>query len=177
MKIFLIGMMGSGKSFCSKKLAKKLKIQAYDLDRVIEMTEDLTIAEIFEEEGEAYFRKEEAKILRWFGEKKSFVLATGGGAPCFYDNMEWMNQNGITIWLNEPVNVLVERLKSEKNQRPLIKDLTDDELAEFLTNKISERSQFYSLATHTVEYSSMKESELLKLIKKSVEIEELKLKS
>lgn len=165
MKIFLVGMMGSGKSFCSKKLAKKLKIAAYDLDKLIEMTEDITIAEIFEEEGEEYFRKEESKILRWFAEKKAFVLATGGGTPCFHKNMEWMNENGITIWINEPVNVLVERLKKEKDHRPLIKDLSDDELGAFLTNKLAERTPFYSMATHTIEYSSMKEADLVKLIK------------
>ena len=165
MKIFLIGMMGSGKSFCSKKLAKKLKIAAYDLDKLIEMTEDISIAEIFEEEGEEYFRKEESKILRWFDEKKNFVLATGGGTPCFHKNMEWMNENGITIWINEPINVLVERLKKEKEHRPLIKDLSDDKLASFLTNKLAERTPFYSMATHTIEYSSMKDAELVKLIK------------
>lgn len=165
MKIFLVGMMGSGKSFCSKKLAKKLKIAVYDLDKLIEMTEDITIAEIFEEEGEEYFRKEESKILRWFEEKKTFVLATGGGTPCFHKNMEWMNENGITIWINEPINVLVERLKKEKEHRPLIKDLSDDEMAEFLTNKLVERTQFYSMAAHTIEYSSMKDADLVKLIK------------
>jgi shikimate kinase len=169
MKIFLIGMMGSGKSFCSKKLAKKLKVSAYDLDSIIEMTEDLTIAEIFEEEGEEYFRKEEAKILRWFGEKKAFVLATGGGTPCFHKNMEWMNQNGITIWLNEPVDVLVERLKPEKEHRPLLKDLSDDELATFLTNKLAERHQYYSTATHSIEYSKMKDADLLDLLKEEIQ--------
>ncbi len=182
MKIFLIGMMGSGKSYCSKKIAKKLKIPAFDLDTIIEMTEDLTIAEIFEEEGEEYFRKEEAKILRWFGEKKAFVLATGGGTPCFHKNMEWMNENGITIWLNEPINVLVERLKPEKEHRPLLKDLSDDELASFLTNKLAERNLYYSKATHSIEYSTMKDADLLDLLKEEikkfkVETEKLKLES
>lgn len=182
MKIFLIGMMGSGKSFCSKKLAKKLKIPAFDLDTIIEMTEDLTIAEIFEEEGEEYFRKEEAKILRWFGEKKAFVLATGGGTPCFHKNMDWMNENGITIWLNEPVPVLVERLKTEKEHRPLLKDLSDDELASFLTNKIAERKLYYSMAKHTIEYSTMKDADLLDLLKEEIkkfkeETEKLKVES
>lgn len=168
MKIFLIGMMGSGKSFCSKKLAKKLKIPAFDLDTIIEMTEDLSIAEIFAEEGEEYFRKEEAKILRWFGEKKAFVLATGGGTPCFHKNMEWMNENGVTIWLNEPVNVLVDRLKPEKDHRPLVKDLSDEELASFLTNKLAERNQYYSKAKHSIEYSTMKDADLLNLLKDEI---------
>ena len=164
MKIFLIGMMGSGKSYCAKKIAKKLKLAAYDLDNLVEMTEDLTIAEIFEEEGEEYFRKLEAKILRWFGEKKNFVLATGGGTPCFHKNIDWMNENGITIWLNEPIDVLVERLKPEKNHRPLISELSDEELGSFLTNKLAERTPFYSQAKHTVEFSSIKEKDFFKLI-------------
>jgi len=164
MKIFLIGMMGSGKSYCAKKIAKKLKLAAYDLDNLVEMTEDLTIAEIFEEEGEEYFRKLEAKILRWFGEKKNFVLATGGGTPCFHKNIDWMNENGITIWLNEPIDVLVERLKPEKDHRPLISELSDEELGSFLTNKLAERTPFYSQAKHTVAYSSIKEKAFFKLI-------------
>ena len=157
-------MMGSGKSYCAKKIAKKLKLAAYDLDNLVEMTEDLTIAEIFEEEGEEYFRKLEAKILRWFGEKKNFVLATGGGTPCFHKNIDWMNENGITIWLNEPIDVLVERLKPEKNHRPLISELSDEELGSFLTNKLAERTSFYSQAKHTVEFSSIKEKDFFKLI-------------
>jgi len=167
MKIFLVGMMGSGKSFCAKKLAKKLKVPVYDLDNIIEITEDMTIAEIFEEEGEDFFRKLEAQVLRWFGEKKTFVLATGGGTPCFHKNIEWMNNNGISIWLNEPISTLVERLKTEKEHRPLIKDLSDEELSTFLTNKLAERTPFYSQAKHTIEYSTMKEAELVKLIKEN----------
>ena len=164
MKIFLIGMMGSGKSYCAKKIAKKLKLAAYDLDNLVEMTEDLTISEIFEEEGEEYFRKLEAKILRWFGEKRNFVLATGGGTPCFHNNIDWMNENGITIWLNEPIDVLVERLKPEKYHRPLISGLSDEELGSFLTNKLAERTPFYSQAKHTVEFSSIKDKDFFKLI-------------
>ena len=164
MKIFLIGMMGSGKSYCAQRIAKKLKLRAYDLDNLIEMTEDLTISEIFEEEGEAYFRKLEATVLRWFGEKKSFVVATGGGTPCFHNNIEWMNENGITIWLNESVDVLVERLKPEKGHRPLISELSDDELGAFLTKKLAERAPFYNQAKHAVAYSAMKEKDFIKLI-------------
>ncbi|MFP5040948.1 shikimate kinase [Parasediminibacterium sp. JCM 36343] len=163
MRIFLIGMMGSGKSYCAKLLAKKLKTSHYDLDNLIELAEEKTIAEIFEEDGEPYFRQKEAEILRWFAEKKVFVAATGGGTPCFHDNMKWMNQNGITVWLNEPVAVLVNRLKAEKAHRPLIKDLSDDELYAFLENKLAERRPFYETATHIIEYSSMKEKDFLKL--------------
>ncbi len=147
-KIFLIGMMGCGKSYWKQELAKHFKTGGYDLDYIIETTEEKTIAEIFKEEGEASFRKTEAKLLRWFGEKKSFVLATGGGTPCFHQNMEWMNQQGITIWLDESVEVLVERLSAEKAHRPLLSQLVDDDaLAAFLSQKIAERKPFYAKAT------------------------------
>ena len=143
MKLFLIGMMGSGKSYWKKKLADKIKTGGYDLDFLIESHEEKTISEIFEEEGEEYFRKSEAKILRWFAEKKSFVLATGGGTPCFHNNMEWMNQQGVTVWLDEPVAILAERLKREKDHRPLIRHLSDTELLDYLSRKREERFAFY----------------------------------
>jgi shikimate kinase len=143
-RIFLIGMMGSGKSYWTKKLSKKLKCGGYDLDYLVEMNEEKSIAEIFEEDGEAHFRKAEAKVLRWFGEKKNFVLATGGGTPCFNDNMAWMNRHGLTIWLDEPVDTLVQRLAPEKSHRPLLKNLDNSQLYDFLTAKRAERSVFYA---------------------------------
>ena len=143
-RIFLIGMMGSGKSHWCKELSKKLKCGGYDLDFLIETSEEKTIAEIFAEDGEEYFRKTESKVLRWFAEKKTFVLATGGGTPCFHENMQWMNKNGKTIWIDETIEVLVERLKPEKDHRPLIKNLSDDELKDFLSKKLEERKQYYS---------------------------------
>lgn len=164
MKIFLIGMMGSGKSYWSKLLAKKLKTGGYDLDFLIESHEERTISEIFEEEGEDYFRKTESKILRWFGEKKSFVLATGGGTPCFADNMEWMNKQGITIWIDEPVEILVERLIPEKAHRPIIRDLSDKELFDFLVNKRKERVAFYGLAKHQLSGGLITEANFKKII-------------
>lgn len=145
-KIFLIGMMGSGKSYWTKKLSKKLNCGGYDLDNVVEINEEKSISEMFEQDGEDYFRKAEAKVLRWFAQKKSFVLATGGGTPCFNDNMGWMNKHGLTVWLDEPIEILVQRLTPEKSHRPLIKNLSDGALFDFLTAKRKERYQFYSQA-------------------------------
>ena len=117
MKIFLIGLMGSGKSYWTQQLAKKYKTGGYDLDYLIEVREEKTIAEIFAEDGEDYFRKAESTVLKWFDQKKTYVLATGGGAPCFFDNMAWMNKQGITIWLDEPLPVIAARLAPEKAHR------------------------------------------------------------
>jgi shikimate kinase len=147
-RLFLVGMMGSGKSHWTKKLSKKLKCGGYDLDNVVEINEEKTIAEMFEQDGEEYFRKAEAKVLRWFAEKKNFVLATGGGTPCFNDNMAWMNKQGITIWLDEPIEILVQRLLPAKQHRPLIKNLDDSQLFNFLTAKRAERAPYYSQAQY-----------------------------
>ena len=148
LKIFLIGMMGSGKTYWAEKLKKKLKVPAYDLDNLVEIMEERTIAEMFAEDGEEYFRKEESKMLRLFKEKKSFILSCGGGTACYGDNMQWMNKNGITIWLDEPVDVLIERLQNEKEHRPLIKNLDDDQLKDFLNKKIEERKEYYGQASY-----------------------------
>lgn len=164
MKIFLLGMMGTGKSHWSKLLGKKLKTGGYDLDFLIESDEEKTIAEIFAEDGEDYFRKAEAKILRWFGQKKSFVLATGGGTPCFHDNMSWMNDQGITIWIDEPVETLAQRLIPEKANRPLIRDLSDAALIDFLRNKRAEREPIYSLAKHHLS-KDINEAAFTKIVK------------
>src|SRR3954463_10365891 len=100
--VFLIGLMGSGKTFWAHKLSAILNIPAFDLDTEIEKAESKTIAEIFVEKGEAYFRKKENEILKNFSDNKNFILSTGGGTPCFHDNIDWMNVQGITIWIDEP---------------------------------------------------------------------------
>lgn len=146
MKIFLVGLMGSGKSYWTKQLAKKYKTGGYDLDYLIEIREEKTIAEIFAEDGEDYFRKAESTVLKWFDQKKTYVLATGGGAPCFFDNMAWMNKQGITIWLDEPLAVIAARLAPEKAHRPLIANLSDSEIVTFLEKQRASRLPFYSAA-------------------------------
>ncbi len=165
MKLFLIGMMGSGKSHWKKKLSAKMKVGGYDLDFLVESHEEKTIAEIFAEDGEEYFRKSEAKVLRWFAEKKAFVLATGGGTPCFHENMKWMNQQGITVWIDEPIEVLAQRLTPEKDHRPLIKNLADSELIGYLENKRTERLGFYEQATHHLTAADINDNWFAKLIK------------
>ena len=167
-RIFLIGMMGSGKSHWLKQLAKWNKSVGYDLDALIEMNEEKTITEIFNEDGEAYFRKAEAKILKWFKEKKKYVVATGGGTACFQENMDFMKKEGVVIWLDESVEVLVKRLASSKSTRPLIADLTDQELANFLEQELVERHPYYKQAHYRLSSDQISESSLKKLIQKHV---------
>jgi shikimate kinase len=165
-RIFLIGMMGSGKSHWLKQMAKWNKSVGYDLDALIEMNEEKTIAEIFNEDGEVYFRKVESKILRWFKEKKKYVVATGGGTACTQENMDWMKKEGVVIWLDESVDVLVKRLSTEKALRPLISHLSEQELANFLEQKLVERHPFYKQADYRLTSDQITEAGLKKLIQK-----------
>ena len=165
-RIFLIGMMGAGKSHWLKQLAKWNKSVGYDLDALIEMNEEKTISEIFSEDGEAYFRKVETKILKWFKEKKKYVVATGGGTACFQENMDFMKKEGVVIWLDESVEVLVQRLSSTKATRTLIAHLSDHELAAFLEQKLVERHPFYKQADYRLSSEQINEAGLKKLIQK-----------
>ena len=164
-KIFLIGMMGSGKSYWTKKIAKWIKSAGYDLDSLIEMNEEKTISEIFSEDGEEYFRKTESKILKWFKEKKKYVLATGGGTPCNQENIDFMKKEGIIIWLDESIEVLVARLVQEKENRPLIAHIDESALSSFLQNKILERTPFYQQAHYRLTGEGISESAIKKIIK------------
>jgi shikimate kinase len=129
------------------------------------MMEERTIAEIFEEDGEEAFRKLETKMLKLFGEKKQFILSVGGGTPCFNDNMKWMNKTGITIWLDEPIETLAQRLLKEKDHRPLIKNIADDELVSFLSTKRKERIRFYSQSAFTLSGDDITEAGFRKILK------------
>lgn len=150
MKIFLLGFMGTGKTYWGAKWAAQNNMDFFDLDAEIEKSADLTIPQIFEQKGEAFFREKEQEVLKQFGNRQNFILSTGGGTPCFFDNIEWMNANGITIYLDTPVSILRERLVLEKAHRPLIKSLNDSELEDFIKQRLLQRSPFYSQARVTV---------------------------
>lgn len=151
MKLFLIGFMGCGKSYVGRLLAAKMGFTFVDADSVIENTEGVKIAEIFGSQGETYFRKIESEILRGFKKWDNIVVATGGGAPCFHDNMDWMNENGITVYLKTSPALLMARLKSEATHRPILGGRTDDDLLHFIEQKLEERNPFYTQATLTIE--------------------------
>jgi shikimate kinase len=147
MKIFLIGFMGSGKSFCGRELSKKLNLPFFDMDEQIVNSEGRPITEIFETQGEEYFRLKEKEVLNIITESHtSFVMACGGGSPCFFNNIDYMNRSGITVWLNTPISVLFDRLLKEKKQRPLLKDLSDAQLRGFIIKKFADRKIFYEQA-------------------------------
>lgn len=150
MKIFLIGYMGCGKSTKAKQLAHRLECPVIDLDAEIVTKTGKTIAEFFAEFGEQGFRDYESDMLKTFNYPEQCVVATGGGLPCFFDNMEWMNAHGETVYLRMEPAALVSRLHN-RQKRPLIKDLDDEQLLEFIKIKLGEREPFYMKANVIVD--------------------------
>jgi shikimate kinase len=147
MKIFLIGFMGCGKSTLGKKLATKLGYEFVDLDHQLEKEMGMTIGSYFAAHGEDNFRLQERKTLTEYDYPANIVIATGGGAPCYFDNMEWMNSNGLTIYIQMSPVALAKRLESGKEKRPLLKDLNEEQLIAFIEEKLTYREAFYSKAS------------------------------
>lgn len=151
MIISLLGYMGSGKSHISKILAEKLNFEKIDLDLMISRRTKLSISEIFETKGEIFFRKQERELLEEIlSQKSNCILSLGGGTPAYYNNMEVMNHNSVTVYLSAPIPVLVSRLIPQKEKRPLIKSISDDDLPEFIAKHLFERLPYYSRAQYTV---------------------------
>lgn len=147
MKIFLLGFMGSGKTHWGRLLSQKLSIPFFDLDEQVVNSAGLSINEIFEKQGEEHFRLLEKDTLHIITESRdSMIMACGGGTPCYFNNIEYMNRSGTTIWLDTPVNVLFERLLKERQHRPLLKDLSDDQIKSFIIKKFSDRKIYYEQA-------------------------------
>lgn len=139
--------MGSGKTHWGRLLSQKLGLPFFDLDEQVTTHAGKSIPEIFAAEGEEHFRLMEKEVLYIITESHdSFVMACGGGSPCFYNNIEYMNQSGTTVWINTPKEILFERLIKEKPSRPLIKDLTDEQLWGFISRKFSDRKIYYEQA-------------------------------
>lgn len=150
MKIFLLGFMGAGKTYWGKQLAEHLQLPFYDLDEVIVEAEEMSVSDIFASKGEDYFREQEGYWLRELAKHPAYVISCGGGAPCFQDNMDFMNENGQTIWLNPDIEVISERLRRKKHKRPLIQDLPDEEITDFVEKKLAARLPFYEQAQITI---------------------------
>jgi shikimate kinase len=165
MTIFLIGMMGCGKSYLGALLASELQYSFIDADVFIEQQQQQTISEIFATQGEVFFRNIETAALQKITAPNT-IIATGGGAPCFNNNIQWMNQYGLTIFLNEPIELLAQRLQKEQAKRPIIANIPTTALPNFLEKKIEERLPFYSQAHIMVTPSAIGFNGLLNTIKK-----------
>ena len=139
-QIFLVGYMGAGKTTLGKLLADKLNLEFIDLDHYIENRYHKTVGSIFAEKGEGEFRLIESNMLHEVGEFENVLIATGGGTPCFHDNMEYMNKQGITVYLKTTPEVLHRRLRIAKGKRPLLRGKSDQELMNFICMNLERRS-------------------------------------
>jgi shikimate kinase len=145
LKVYIIGLPGSGKTTLGRQLAQALHLPFFDLDHAIEAEAKQTVQQIFATQGEGAFRKKEAEALRKItGQQAAFVMATGGGTPCFYHNMDFMNEEGITLFLQVPPEVIRKRLSAEEaGKRPLLQQATLEQL-------LQARLPFYIRAKYTV---------------------------
>jgi shikimate kinase len=164
MRIYLIGYMGCGKSLLGRRLSQHTGLQFVDMDNYIEERNCKTIPQIFAEEGEAEFRKKEQKALHELTEFTDIVIATGGGAPCFFDNIDLMNRTGKTIYMNIKPEILADRLLKSKTERPLIKGKSHDELVAFIDETLKKRNEFYLQAQYQITEPDVDLDYLLKLL-------------
>ena len=147
-RIFLTGYMGAGKTTLGKAFARKMNVPFVDLDWYIEERFHKTVGELFTERGETGFRELERNMLHGVGELESVVISRGGGAPCFFDNMEFMNRVGKTVFLDVHPDVLFRRLRIAKQQRPILQGKEDDELKAFIIRALEQRAPFYTQAQY-----------------------------
>jgi len=149
--IYIIGFMGSGKSTAGKKLASALGWTYIDLDRKIEEKAGKTIPQIFSQDGEDHFRTVESDVLKSMGSLSETVVSTGGGTPCHGDNLEFMLETGLTIYLKMTPGQLTQRLLNSSGERPLLKNVPDDRLIFFIEEKLTYREKWYSRAKLIIE--------------------------
>jgi shikimate kinase len=165
MRIYLIGFMGSGKTTAGKKLAHKLGFEFMDLDQMIESKCKVSITTLFEKYDEHVFRILEHETLAETAAITQAVIATGGGTPCFYDNLNWMKVHGITIYLQLEPGTLNHRLQASRKVRPLLKGKADTEIQAYVITKLAERESYYRQADITVKGENLDMNYLLSEIK------------
>lgn len=157
--------MGCGKSYVGRNLAPLLGFEYIDADKFIEEQEGLTVKEIFEKKGEDYFRQKEKEFINQLDKNTNLVVSTGGGAPCFFDNMDVMNEKGLTIYLNRSKEKVIWRLLKGQYKRPLIADLTSEALSAFYDERLESRKPFYEKAKLHVGDADV--DEILEILKKN----------
>jgi shikimate kinase len=166
--IYITGFMGSGKSTAGKKLASALGWSFMDLDKEIERINNRTIAEIFSESGEEFFRKTESDVLYKLDIQDNTIVSVGGGTPCFHGNMDFMKNSGLVIYLRMTPEQLKSRLSKEKGERPLLTGLSGEEILNFIKQKLAERESFYNQAPIIVDGMDLDEDSLVQSIRNIV---------
>lgn len=167
-KIYLVGFMGVGKSTVGKKLAKALDYAFVDLDDLFENTYKISIDSFFGKYGEKLFRDLEYRILESTFGMENTVISTGGGTPCQFDSMDKMNENGLTVYLEMSGGAIVQRLSNAKRKRPLVSDKQIDELSEFVSMRLKERSPYYQKSKIRIAATNLNLDELLAKINKEL---------
>lgn len=163
MKIVLLGYMASGKSSIGRRLSNLLSMSFLDLDDYISAQENMAIPTIFAEKGEVYFRTIEHKYLKEVLDKKEdFILALGGGTPCYANNMDVINKDkhSVSIYLNGNTATMIERLIRKKAKRPLVASLGDDKIPEFVAKHLFERRPFYEQAEHHIKIDGKRKKDV-----------------
>jgi len=154
-RIFLVGYMGAGKTTVGKKLAKRLNLTFVDLDLYIESRYHKTIPALFSEKGEEGFREIECQMLREVAMFEDVLISTGGGAPCFFDNMSFMTQTGLTVYLNASPAELSKRLETAGHARPVLNGRKGRELIAFVSESLEKRSPYYMQAAIVMEAGAL----------------------
>ncbi|MGH2646190.1 MAG: shikimate kinase [Ginsengibacter sp.] len=166
-KVFIIGFMGSGKTHWGKIWGERNGLAFHDLDARIEKAFRMSITDIFEKKGEEKFRELERDHLHKFEGKKNFLLACGGGTPCFSDNMEWMKSQGKVVYLKAEPEILLKRVMHETEKRPVIKKIDRSELMSFIQKKLKEREPYYLQADVIMNVEELNENFISYLLKET----------
>lgn len=170
-RIIIIGYMGAGKTTVGKALANDLALEFYDLDWYIESRMHKTIKQIFDEVGEEGFRKIEYNMLHEVAEFEDVVISCGGGTPCFFDNIDYMNRQGDTVYLKASPEVLYKHLKMGKTVRPLLLNKTPEEVKSFIHTQLAIREPYYNKAKHILDVNLMDNYDKIKIsVKKAKEL-------
>lgn len=153
--------MGSGKTLVSKELSVLNNFKIFDLDTEISKQNNRSITEIFKEKGEIFFRKTEKEVLeKILSSEKNIILSLGGGTPCYYNNIDSINEKTISVFLKTNVKTLAQRLSSEKDKRPLIQNISNEDLPEFIAKHLFERNPFYNQAKITINTDNLSTKEI-----------------
>ena len=162
--IILLGYMCVGKTTIGNQLAKRLNRTFYDLDWYIEDRMHKRIPELFEEKGEDGFRKIERNMLHEAAEFEDIILSCGGGTPCFFDNMDYMNETGVTIYLKASPATIINHYKMSRTVRPLLQNKSPEELKDFITTQLEDRAPFYEKARYTINVDVLDDFDKVKMV-------------
>ena len=170
MTLYLVGYAGSGKSSLGKRLARRLRLRFVDTDKFVELSEGATVADIFHYGGEEYFRRTERNAVEsLYSEGENMVVATGGGLPTWGDNMEWLNDHGLTIYLRRSPEQILSRMSAYgREKRPMFRGKSDEEPLAFMRAQMTERENFYAKAHISVDCTPISDDEAVEVIVKEL---------